>query len=162
MSKKLLLQWSFPPIQNILIKIWNYYLIHSFLCNGAIPSIRGFAGAVSCSSYFSALNALWPLPEVYFKVHYLVVQLWFVLREPNYVSPRLSAPEEIVLFGTCMNDCLIKDLLFYFHVLDDRCAQSYVNENTEGADSWQYQGSKAMLEPNLQGLHWLLACGLLF
>lgn len=47
------------------------------------------------------------------------------------VSCCLSAPEEIGLFGPLMGKCLIKEPLFYFHVINDRGAQSYVKQRTE-------------------------------
>lgn len=43
----------------------------------------------------------------------------------------VSAPEETVLFGPCMNNCLILEPLFYFHVVNGHGAQSYANQRTE-------------------------------
>lgn len=47
-----------------------------------------------------------------------------------YVSPCLSAPEELVPFGPCMGKCLIKEPLFYFYLISDSGEQSYVKQRT--------------------------------
>lgn len=70
-------------------------------------------------SHPSAVNALWPLSEVYFKVHYVVIQLWFVLRRPNYGQylPLRECSRRNSATGLCMGSCLIKYPLVYFYLI---------------------------------------------